>query len=325
MNDWYIDRSMNFINSTFDSVIAFLYNYNGNRDSKSIIDKLISNCIFDEDSGNPNAALTRFRDHGIINNINELGEPAIDYIEKRLSRDELIIDLLIKRPAMKKRSVNLKPLVLVCKFFDTLYDIVVDENDVYISYEECYKYLYNCNSLVDVSAEFVDNVIENRNYSNTIKIMKQNDFTNLSIWFNALCNTPIFLQGNERTIIRPNPFAKPFIKFISINGFKISETPTNTNTELYNYYCKRENGISEIIPNVFLPSVIVKNQYDSKVIYNYVFGIKKEPTFDFNTYFTKDCFGVYHAFLLVPGLAMREVWHQNKALGSSLFEIILKR
>ncbi len=321
MNDWYIDRSKNFINGTFEPVISFFYRYSDVRDSRTIINKLISNCIFDEDSGNPNAALTRFRDHGIINNSNVLGEPAIDYVEKRITRDELIIDLMLKRPALKKGSANLKPLVLLCKFFDVMYEIAVDEAEVFLTYEECFNYLYHCNTLQDISTDFVDSVMENRLYDTARPEMKQNDYTNLSIWFNALCNTPIFLQTNERSIVRPNPYAKPFIKFIAINGPMISETPTTSNTELYNYYCSRAKGLSEIIPSVFLPNVISKNRNESEVLYKYVFGIKREPDFAYSSFFENECFGVYNPFLFIPGLAIRKIWINNKPLGASLYEL----
>lgn len=325
VNDWYIDRSKNFLNNTFDPVINYLYKHNESVNSRTIISAFIDNNIFDEESGNLFAALTRFRDHGLIDNNNKIGESAVDYVEKRLAREDLIIDLFTKRPANKKNSVNLKPLILLCVVFEIMFEIVADTNEVYLTYDECFKYLYSCNSLSDITIDYVDAIIVNRTQTEHTTSISNNEVTNLSIWFNALNNTPIFIPTEERTIIRPNYYARPFIKYIAINGFRISETPTYSNTALYNYYCNRDMGISEVIPNIFMPNVIVSSEYETKVIFNYIFGIKKEPDFNFSRFFENDCFGVYYPFILIPRLAIRKIWVQNKILGNSLFNFLNKQ
>ena len=322
MNDWYIDRSKNFINPSLMPVLTFLSHYNGELDSASLISAFVDNAIFDEEAGNLNAALTRFRDHGFLSNNNKLGEPAIDFLDGKLSRDEVILDLLFKRPAQKKQSPNLKPLVLLCVLFDLMYEIAADANDVYLTYEECYKYLYCCDSLEDITLEYVDMIMNNRlTYSSACKL-KQNEVTNLSIWYNALKSTPIFLPSDSRTVIRPNLNALPFIKYISINGRNISETPTHSNTALYDYYCSRNTGLSEIIPSVFKPNVIVSNDDEALIVYNYIMGIKIEPDFDFSRFFYQDCFGVFFPFMFVPGLVLRKIWDNNKALGAALMKVL---
>ena len=324
MNDWYIDRSKNVLNITFEPVIRYLYNYNGSRDSNSIISALIKDDVFDKDAGNLYAALTRFRDHGIINNNNQLGDPAIDYIEGRITRDELLIDLLMKRPAKKKNSCDLKPVVLLCSLFDIMYDISPDIKDVYVTFDECLNYLYPLNSIDDISFELVDSIIAGRNTSN-LQPMDSNEIINISIWANALRNTPLLIAEDDKSIIRPNYFAKSLIKFVAIYGTKISETPTDSNTKLYNYYCNRDTGISEIIPDPFKSNVIFGSKEDKIAVFNYIFGIKKEPDFDFSIYFTNECFGIYNAFLLTPNLAIRKVWNNNKTLGTDLYTCLKTR
>lgn len=320
MNDWYIDRSKNFNNNSLDPVINYLANYNGDYDSNSIISSLIENDVFDSDAGNLNAALTRFRDHGIINNSNRLGESSLDYHNRIITKDEFIIDLLLKRPATKKNSPNIKPLIVLCSVFDKMYEIVADEGDVFLSYEECYKYLYPINSLSEITIDYVDMVLSNRPCTNVN--MTRNEIINISIWANALRNTPLVLNIDDKNIIKPNAFCKSFIRFLSTNGYLISETPTDSNDNLYNYYCRRETGISEIIPNTLKPNVVARDQKESKMIFDYLFGIKIDPEFNKDTFFESNCFGIYNSFLLLPGLALRCVWNQNKALGNSLFNAL---
>jgi len=322
MNDWYIDRSKNFINNTLDRVIDFLATYSGQRDSSSLITQLEQAAIFDKDAGNSYAALTRFRDHGLIDNNNELGDSAMDYYKGFLSRDELILDLFIKRSACKKDSPNLKPLVLLCRAFDLMLDLVADMGDVYLTYEECFKYLYCCNDLTDLSVDLIDAIIDGRSTGKNHVTMKQNEITNLSIWFNALKNTPLFVSEEEKTMIRPNLFAKDLIKFISINGSKLTVTPTASNTTLYKYYCNRSFGFNEIIPYVFNQNIILKNRRDAVIVFNYMFGIKKEPEYDYGFYFSRPCFGVYSAFLYVPGLVIRKIYLKNMIVGDDLYRII---
>lgn len=323
MNDWYIDRSKNILNISFEPVIRYLYGYNGGRDSGSIISALIRDDVFDKDAGNLNAALTRFRDHGIINNDNYLGEPAIDYVENRITKDELLLDLLIKRPAKKKASSNLKPLVLLCRIFDIMFDISADAENVYVTYDECLNYLYPINNTFDVSVELVDDIISNRGLA-TLKPMSSNEIINISIWANALRHTPLFIPTDDKSVLRPNIYAKSLIKYISIYGNRISETPTQSNAKLYGYYCNRNTGITEIIPDPFKGNIVFGSDEDKKIVFDYLFGIRKKPDYNYNVFFEKECFGIYNSFMFVPGLAIRKVWIDNKSLGNDFFSLLKK-
>lgn len=318
MNDWYIDRSKNFINSSFDPVVKFLSTYKGDLDSNTLIAALIKNDVFDEDAGNLYAALTRFRDHGLINNNNELGESALDYCERRLTQPELIIDLLIKRSATKKNSPNIKPLVVLCVVFDVMFDLSIDPNDIYLTYEECYKYLYNINDLQELTIAYIDSIITNRPCDNIH--LTRNETINISIWANALRHTPLLLSTSNKSILKPNYYAKDLIKFIAANGYRISETPTHSNDSLYKYYCNRECGINEIIPNTLIPNIVLPNRETAKMVFNYLFGIQIDPEFDYKQVFTKECFGIYYPFIFVPGIAIRNIWIDNKSVGNMIYE-----
>lgn len=289
--------------------------------SSSIISNLITNKIFKENDGNPNAALTRFRDHGLINNNNFIGDDSIDYLSGNITLNELIIDLFFKRPCCKKNSPNLKPLVLLCCVFDLMFEVAPSYDSIYLTYSECYKYFYNCNSIDDISIELIDTIINNRKYIDergvpeAVAMMKQNEITNLSIWFNALKNTTLFLPCEDRTMIRPNVYQREFFKFIATNGYKISCTPTDNNTVLYDYYCSRYTGLSEIIPFYFKPNVMIRDIEEVPIIVNYLFGINKKADFDFSYYFDRECFGVYYCFISMSGLVARVISKNNKPLG----------
>lgn len=326
MNDWYIDRSKNFLNESLNPVLEFVEKYDGARDSSSVIAKLINAGVFDKSAGNPNAALTRFRDHGLITNANVIGDSAKDYLEGMIGIDELIIDLFFKRPAAKKQSPDLKPLVLLCHVFWMMFDIASSNDDIFLTASECFNYLYPINSVDDISYELIDTIMTNREYLvqggtiNSIKEMKQNEMTNIRIWFNALKNTPFFIDTEDRNIVKPNVYQRDFFEFIYFNSFKMMNTPTDSNTALYDYYCKRETGINEIIPMPFKPNSMFRDTSEVEIIYKYLFGIKKAIDFDFKYYFDSDCFGVYHPFISVPSLVYRKIYLENKPLGRMFYE-----
>lgn len=319
MNDWYIDRSKNFINDSLDSVLKFLLTYQGDRDTKSIISALRENKIFSDKDLNPNAALTRFRDHGLIDNDNYVGKSAEDYVKGIISLDELIIDLFFKRPCKKKNSTNLKPMVILCNVFNKMFEIAGSIDEVFLTGDECYKYLYECNFECDITYELVDKIMDDRTldgieFAKEKINMKKNEMTNISIWFNALKNTSLFLGGDDRMVIRPNKYQKLFYEFISMNAYKMRETPTNSNKELYDYYCDRSSGLNEIIPYTFKSNICFRDSEEIPIIIKYLFGIKKANDFDFNYYFDYECFGIYAPFITMPGIVLRKIEMNNKAI-----------
>ena len=84
MNNWYIDRSKNFIYDTLLQCLKLFYSISKGQksvDVNTLINEILIHPELNIAEGNINAALTRFRDHGLLRNNNILGDSAIDYVE----------------------------------------------------------------------------------------------------------------------------------------------------------------------------------------------------------------------------------------------------
>ena len=326
MNDWYIDRSKNFLNDTFDSMIScFASLGTDDVETTALVSSITRRGALGNASGNPNAALTRFRDHGLLGKNNSIGQSALDYYNGYLSKGELIIDLFLKRPAKKQNSPNVKPFVLLCKVFDIMMEISNDPDDIFITFAECYEYLYPCNSYNDVTFELVERIITERQFEMNSRhpidrvVLQDNEATNLSIWFNAMKEAPVFMpQTEERQILTPNLRQREFFKFVSINADEFSETPTSSNGELYSYYCRRNTGFLEILPKVVKSSSPAGEITDIRILFEYLFGYKKDANFDYGQYLKYECFGIFFPFIAVPRIAIRKIWLANPAIGEAM-------
>lgn len=328
MNDWYIDRSKNFINDSLDEALRYFATAPTGGGSTEVIKSMTAKGLLGRAGGNPNAALTRFRDHGLLSIDNKIGESALDYVQGRLGKADLVIDLFIKRPCKKQDAVNIKPFVMLCIFFDNMMEMSIDPDDIFITYYECYEYLYPCCKYEDLSFELVEKVLAERQYEMGARYPKprislpDNEDTNLSIWFNALKETPVFMpQNNDRPILRPNLKQKEFFRFISVNADEFSPTPTNKNGDLYSYYCRRETGLNEILPNVVRTSAIA-NQAEVKVLFEYLFGYKKVADFDYSKFIKYECFGLFFPFITLPKLVIRHIYLCNPKLGEEFYNFI---
>lgn len=335
MNSWYIDRSKNFI---YDTLLDCLKIFNvfskgkDNVDVNELINLIKQHPELNIAEGNINAALTRFRDHGLLRNNNIIGDSAVDYVEGRLSESELIIDLFLKRPANKHDSVDIKPFVLLCKVFDIMIDMVQDIDDIFITSYECKEYLCCVNDINEITYDYVEKIIDERDYSlgSSIPspriIFDNNEDTKFSIWFNALNNTPIFIKSEDaRKVLKPNLKQKEFFKYISVNSDEFSVTPTRSKDELYNYYCSRNTGLNEILPNIVHDNIEYINNEDIKSIFEYLFGYKRNFSINYKNYFKFECFGIFFPFIALPGLAIRKVYMNNKKLGEYLYDYISNR
>lgn len=329
MNDWYIDRSKNFISDSFDLTLQILVSFKEKSNDIGAIKKALKETgKFDTSSGNLGAAFTRFRDHGYLSSKNIVGDSAIDYVNNILSKEELIIDLFLKRPAKKTKSPNVKPFVLLCKVFDIMIEMNVDVDDIFLTFVECKKYLYPCNDYDDVTFDLVEKILGERNYDLTGEIINtgvnidQNEKTNISLWFNALSSTPLFLPQENRELLKPNIRQKEFFKYISVNADEFSETPTESNEKLYEYYCDRQTGLLEILPSVIIQGVKIDTEEQAKILFEYLFGYKKYPNVNYLEYVKGDCFGIFFPFITVPRLAIRKVLLTNREVGERLLNFI---
>lgn len=330
MNDWYIDRSKNFINENLDEALRHFASAPTGGGSSEVIRSMSAKGLLGRAGGNPNAALTRFRDHGLLSMDNKIGESAIDYVQGRLGKAELVIDLFIKRPCKKQDAPNVKPFVMLCKLFDNMMEMSIDPDDIFITYHECYEYLYPCNSYEEVSFELAEKILAERQYELGIRYprsrvtLPDNEDTNLSIWFNALKETPVFMpQNNDRPILRPNLKQKEFFRFISVNADEFSATPTRKNGELYSYYCSRETGINEILPNVVRTNATA-NEDEVKVLFEYLFGYKKVADFNYSKFIRYECFGLFFPFITLPKLVIRLIYLNNRKLGEAFYSFIAR-
>ena len=335
MNNWYIDRSKNFIYDTLLDCLKIFYSASRNKQSldvNELINLIRQHPELNIAEANINAALTRFRDHGLLRTNNILGDSAVDYVEGRLSESELIIDLFLKRPASKYDSVDVKPFVLLCKVFDIMIDMIQDVDDIFITSYECKEYLCNINDITEITYEYVEKIINDRNYSLNSHIpvpriaFDTNEDTNFSIWFNALNSTPVFIKKEDgRRILRPNVKQKEFFKYISVNSDEFLVTPTDSKNSLYNYYCDRNTGINEILPDIVKNNLEKIEEKDIKAIFEYLFGYKRNFNVNFEKYFNNECFGIFFPFITLPGLAIRKIYMQNRELGQFLYEYISNR
>ena len=281
MNSWYIDRSKNFLYDSLYNCLKLIYDISKGKDSLDVnvlIQEIKNHPELGIAEGNIHAAITRFRDHGLLSKQNIIGDSAIDFIEGRINESELVIDLFLKRPASKHNSVNIKPFVLICKVFDFMIDILQDQDDIFLTSYECKEYLCPINDLNDITYEYVEKIINERDYSFGSSIprprvtLENNEDTNFSIWFKALNSTPVFVKNeNSRMILIPNLKQKEFFKYISVNSDEISETPTDSKDSLYGYYCSRDTGLNEILPSILRDDIVNIDEEEIPALFEYLF------------------------------------------------------
>ena len=335
---WYIDRSRNYIYKELDSgiraIVSVYKKSNGMKISPDEIIEALVNCgTISFDAKNKYAHLTRFRDHGFLDMYNKPSESSIDYIDGRLDMDSLIIDHFIKRPVYKDKDIsNIKPFILICCFFSSIIDLTTDENEYYITARECKDFLYECNDYSCVDEIFAKRIINQRHSNMTsYDSMEENEKLNLSIWFNALKETSIFMPEVDRLILRPNKYAKSFFDFVKINAKNFEATPICDDkgdaSLQYEYYCSRRKGINEVIPKVIKSNIRFQSEDDKIAIFEYLFGIKKRKNFKYS-YYLKDndsSFGIYHPFINLPYLALRNIWMQNSFMADELYDLYARK
>lgn len=330
MNEWYIDRSKNFINDTLDSSLKFFAEHNRKPISSTELVKLIEQSgILGSAVGNPNAFLTRYRDHGFLRKDNTIGASALDYVNGLIGPAELIIDLFSKRPAYKTNSPNVKPLFVLCIVFDIMQQANLDADDIFITYEEVMEYLTPIRAYSEITYDLVDRIVSERQYdynSNMPKpriTLEANADTNLSIWFNALQSTPLFMPAEgARNVLRPNLKQREFFRFMAVNAEEVLETNTSSNDKLYEYYCNENTGIAEIIPSVVKNSCVINSGEEAQILYEYLFGYKKLSNFDYGKFIKYECFGLFFPFITIPKIVLRSIYRHNKQVGEALYNFV---
>ena len=140
MNDWYIDRSKSFVETDLKETMQIIRQIEldgKNMDAAVITERLKTAGVRGVSPSNAYAALTRFRDHGLIRLDNSVGDATKLYIDGKLDFGELLLDLFLKRPAKKENSPNVKPFVLLCRLFSYMLEMKIDPDDIFITKAEC--------------------------------------------------------------------------------------------------------------------------------------------------------------------------------------------
>ena len=335
MNNWYIDRSKNFICDGLKEILSIISETEiagGEMTTAALSRKFEQNGALGNAVGNPNAAFTRFRDHGLIRMNNTVGESAKMYLDSKFSFGELVIDLFIKRFANKDEYPSVRPVVILCKLFSCMMDMGVDIDDIFVTYFECHEYLLPINSYEEVNYELAEKIISERQYADNGNgyflqhrvDLGRNEEINYSIWFNALKQTPLFvsLEGNDNGYtLRPNQNQKEFFKYVSENANEFDNGNIRNNSTLYEYYCNREYGLSEIITPVVKPDVIIQDD-DVKVLFDYLFGYDQKVDFDYRAYVKHECFGTYFAFISIPDIAIAKIEEDNPQIADLLYKYV---
>ena len=108
-----------------------------------------------------------------------------------------------------------------------------------------------------------------------------------------------------------------------MNADEFAATPTKKNGELYSYYCNRETGINEILPNVVKANATA-NEEEVKVLFEYLFGYKKVADFNYSKFIRYECFGLFFPFITLPKLVIRLIYLNNRKLGEVFYTFIAR-
>ena len=324
MNNWYIDRSKNFSNDTLLAALNCINNC-PTKDAPTVEGQLSETGALGEAGGNPKAALTRLRDHGLLRMDNTIGDSTQDYMNGLITIEELTIDLFLKRPAAKGTITMVKPFVQLCQYFDLLISNNYAPKDIFITFAECKEFLFPLNSYDELTLTVADRIVASREYVGNNPIpnpridLSGNEKTNLSIWFNALKASPVFAPAefDDRTVLRPDIMQRAFFRFISVNAEELSNMTSADNEQVYNYYCTRETGLNEILPSVVRNNADLRDE-DVKTIIEYLLGYRKNKKFDYQKYLRYDCFGVYLPLVALPGLVCRKLSLSNRVFAAKV-------
>ena len=282
MNSWYIDRSRNLTQDGVKESLAII-DAAGNDAKKLNTDTLVSAFSTTRGTGNvinSPAALTLYRDHGLLQMENSMGDSARVFYESKYDFGELIIDLFIKRFTRKEEYTATRPFVIMCMVFSYMIQMGIDEDDIFLTVHECHKYLLDIDNYNDVTFELIEQIISERKYSYNSSgrailpcvELSHNGGSFYRIYFNALKETPLFISDSSTvSVLKPNIKQRDFFRYVAENADEFGLIPIKNNTELYRYYCDRKYGFAEIIPAVVKKGVLLDAD-DIELLFNYLFG-----------------------------------------------------
>jgi MoxR-like ATPase len=248
--NWYIDRSRN-LSSLFTSTwysklvdIALDDTQIDKFDNKS--SELISELGI---SGkNPFAILTYLRDIGIIDDNNNATDFFKCCLRAKLSNEQIILLILLKRNDNKNEASDIKPFVVISKALALMNELSLPLS---INWHQCINYLMPVKKYDEI-----DELLVNSMSADT----SDNPSSGPDIWFNALLSTGLFTGTNTKVELKPDYI--DFFRFIAKYGDEL--TPNKS----------REDYISQSKDALYgIYNMFKKHAFDGIVLLGNIIGI----------------------------------------------------
>lgn len=325
MFSWYIDNSKYFTEDFSKTIIKYSIEAKA---SNSNITKIVEK--YTPDKGNKAANITAARDFGIIDKNNRLSDGAVLYNSGFYNFSDFVLDQISKRNVSKSKNISLKPLVILAKVFSFMFIMNIPNDDIFLTAEECYKYLSTMDSYDEITEKKIYEILNSREYVEGSKIPKKAiTGVNIGVYlpelFSALADSKLFDLGIQKSIIKPVYKYYECINFIAQHGNKISIAPTvcgRDNEDLYDYLCDINKGIKEIIPEIRFNEI--PNEKMTESLYLYLFGISR-GNFSWNKYFERDIFGVYRIFYPIERIVFAKIYTENKKIAENLCDFCAQK
>jgi hypothetical protein len=274
--------------------------------------------------GNASSRATGARDFGLIDEESNLGSSASLYADGILPYHELAFELMCKRNTSKSLQSHVKPVVVLCKYFDLMDKLDIEPSERFITVPECFEFLCAVTDYSEINNHLVHDIVNSRSYKDSgphIPIPRISTFSNsvyLSSLFSCLNDTSVFKFGLQKSILTVEDTSKELIGYIAAMGDRISLAPYVDNTkvmksELYTYLCDNKNGFLEIIPSISISDI----PNDVKSLYEYLFGIgddSRPECVKINSY------GIYKPFFKVRHLVFERIGLDNPVLKEALYQ-----
>ena len=324
MFSWYIDNRYYITEEFVNKLLEYSVEAKSNEEPlKNVFARK------EPSAGNPSSPVTFARNIGIIDNEENWSDTTKLYQNRTIPFSNFIFDLIAKRNVSKTEQINMKPLVVLCVVFSKMVQLDIDETEQFITTAECYEYLSVLSSYEEITNDLVLNIVNSRTYTGRQHVpQKRVEVRNevyLSSIFDALCKSGIFYTGIQKSIIHPQKKYSELIEYIAANGTRISIAPIadggRQNEEFYSYCSNINNGILEIFPelpllNEEIPATATKD------IYNYLFDVETQVSFDWHKYFEQDCRGIYRIFFPLQWLIVTKIYLKNAQMGEYLFDFV---
>lgn len=311
MGDWYFDNNRNISKSLIDSVIPVIDRYGKN--AAAVAEEHIYDVFPPEYAvlNNKKSVLSCMRDFGVITEKNKMTDTTFLYAAGKLSFEEYVLELISKRNDSKKAESSLKPFVALCILFDLMYELGIDNTNIFLDKKECAHFLVGVSSYDEINNVLVNTIVSGRGSTYAGKT----DY--LGIWYNKLNETPFFRVENGK--VYPFLYQREFYKFISTNRDCVSFAPSDSRA-YQNYFESQTTGIVEVIPelplNTDLRQELVEEYKDKILAYLFGYGYKN---FEDSIFFSEECFGIYKAFYAIPRVAVHKIAQQNEMFANILW------